>query len=273
MSRVLILGSGGTLGTLAAEGLALRGWDVHRAERASGARSVDVLRDNPGEVLIRTGATAVLYLAWATRDRSDEVQAAHARAAGRWAAEAARLGTTLVFASTTLAAPGVRSAYGRWKACAEEEVWKAGGTVARIGLVIDDAIPGLLATRLRRAFRRLPVLAQGLNWPVFPIGSGPLVAALASILEQPIPRAWIAEDAPTSLATLATWPSPSPRHRPLQPLYSLLAPLPMPRAFRPVLLDGWVGLVSGPSIRAADFCPIEPAIGLPGTWHAFTRPA
>lgn len=269
--RTLILGAGGTLGTLAAEGLSLRGWQVARAARAGGDLVVDVLKDDPRAVLANAAPQSVLYLAWATRDRSEHAQAAHADAAGRWAAAA---DVPFVFVSTTLAAGGVRSAYGRWKARAEVAVAAAGGSVARVGLVIDDALPGLLATSIRSATRRVPALVRGLDWPVFPVGSGDLVNAFADALPDPAPRLWMAEANTTSLAAVAAWPGPPPRpaRRRRSGRVVAVLPVPVPAAVRPALLDGWAGLVSGPATRDREFPPPGPAIGPPGSWHAFTRP-
>lgn len=271
--RVLVLGAGGTVGTLLAEGLALQGLDVCRATRSSGDVAVDVLVDDPAAVLGATGATAVLYLAWATRDRRDAVQSAHADAAGAWATAAMRAGVPLVFASTTLAAPGVRSAYGRWKARAEVGVVGAGGSVARIGLVIDDALPGLLATTVRSATRRVPGIARGLDWPVFPVGSGDVVRAFAHALDNPTPRVWMAESAPVSLAEVACWPAPTPAGAGFRRLGRTLAATPALGGRRPALIDGWAGLVSGPHTRDPEFPPPAPGVGPPGSWRAFTRPA
>lgn len=271
--RALIVGAGGTLGTLAAEGLSLRGWQVTRAARADGDLVVDVLHDDPWAVLARANPRSVLYLAWATRDRSERTQAAHADAARRWAAAAASADVPFVFVSTTLAAVGVRSAYGRWKARAEVAVAAAAGSVARVGLVIDDALPGLLATSIRSATRRAPVLARGLDWPVFPVGSGDLVNAFAAALRDPPPRLWVAEASTTSLAAVAAWPGPAPRPARWRRIGRAVAAVPVPAAVRPALIDGWAGLVSGPTNRDREFPPPGTAIGPPGTWHAFTRPA
>ena len=271
--RVLVLGAGGTLGTLLGEGLALQGLDVCRAMRKAGDIAVDVLVDDPGRVLADTRATMVLYLAWATRDRRDSVQAAHADAAGAWTATAAQAGVPLVFASTTLAASGVRSVYGRWKARAEEGVLAAGGSVARIGLVIDDALPGLLATTLRSSTRRVPSFARGLDWPVFPIGSGDVVRAFTGAVVNPAPRLWMAEATPASLADVACWPARAPEGGMFRRFGRALATIPTPVGRRPTLLDGWAGLVSGPQTRDPRFPPPPPGVGPPGSWHAFTRPA
>lgn len=269
--KVLIIGAGGVIGGILAEGLALSGWEVIAGARDCGDVSVDVLRDDPRDTLDRASAPVVAYLAWATRDRSRDAQLRHAAAARAWASVASDGGRRFVFASTTLATSNTRSSYGRGKLAAERGVLGAGGSVARIGLVVDDAVPGLLATQIRTIARRSPLAADSLAYPVFPIGSGPLVCGFESALRSAATRTWLAEDEPLSLAQLAGWPRDPRPHPSVVRVAEWLGRYGWPGETPPSYVDGWMGLVSGPSSRDARFPPPEPSVGRPGGWRCFTR--
>ncbi len=274
---VLVLGAGGVLGQLVVEGLCLRGLDAVAATHRSGPAVVDVLVDNPGRVFAAHRPSATIYLAWATRDRSIAAQQAHVRAAAAWAHAARDADVTFVFVSTTLASDRVGSAYGQNKLAAEVAVIAAGGHVARVGLVVDDAHTALLASSVRRLSARLPWIAAALPWPVFPVASGSMVDALSAMVQtgdRGPRRVWVAEGTPVALAVVARWPHRMPE--PSRVLTSIgraaAARMYLPRVLKPALLDSWVGLVTGPHGRDPVFADPQPMLPEAGSWQRFTRP-
>jgi dTDP-4-dehydrorhamnose reductase len=251
MTITAVIGASGPLGTCLTELLLLGGRRVRPLSRRAVAEQdrVDVLSDDADAVL--AGVDEVVYCAWDTADRSPARQQLHVSAAGRWAAASARIGAPFVFTSTVLAAESDTSSYGLHKQRAEQEVTNTGGASVRIGLVTDDAYP-FLATRLRAACQRLPALAGVFDVPVFAIGSGDVVAAIAAELVSP--RAggvvWLAPDAPCSLRDVATWPDGRARAvtKPGRGrLLDLAASLPLHRGIVGRYVDALDGLMSAPA--------------------------
>ncbi len=152
------------------------------------------------------GARAVVYCAWNTRQRGEQEQRAHVKAAANWARLARDTDRTFLFTSTTSANRETVSSYGHHKLMAEDAIRESGGIALRIGLIVDDAYP-FLATAIRRAVGKLPYLAPGLDLPVFAVSTTTLAAAIAAEIEEPRPGAavWLAPGEPTPLSTVASW--------------------------------------------------------------------
>lgn len=176
--RISLIGASGGLGSILADHLLLEGHSTDSWSR-SGGRTVDVLDPRLPASAFETDR--VIYLAWSTTDRSPEMQGWHAESAVRWAARAAAEGIPFLFISTVLAARGSVSEYGRAKLLAERGVVEQGGRNVRVGLVVDDGYPDLLATRLRRLAHRMPRVSSIGAWPVLPV-SGRTAARM--ILEE-----------------------------------------------------------------------------------------
>ena len=170
--RFSLLGGSGGLGSILLDQLLVRGHDAVPYSRSSSA-AFDVTGLTSPDAAF--DADVVVYLAWATDDRSPGEQQRHAAAAGRWASRARRSGVRFLFVSTVLAGQRAASQYGTHKFVAESEVREQGGTCLRVGLVVDDGYPELLASRLRRFAQSSPSLARLVPWVVHPI-SGHSVA-------------------------------------------------------------------------------------------------
>lgn len=171
----LIGGSGG-LGSAIADWASLGGHEVAVWGRR-GPNFLNVLK--PLENSDPLNADVVVYLAWSTRDRSVTAQRQHAEAAATWAQWAQAAGTRFIFVSSVLASPCSNSTYGQMKFRAELGISGAGGRSLRVGFVVDDAYPELLATKLRA----LPevgysVWRRALHWSMFPISARTVAAAV-----------------------------------------------------------------------------------------------
>ncbi len=269
--KVAVVGAAGALGQMVDEALRLAGHSVVRVNRSAGPRTdvvADVLEaDLPS---MKTRVDAVVYLAWATGDRRAASQAMHVAAAGRWASAALVAQARFIFASSTLASRGVTSEYGCGKRAAEDVVVGHGGVVARIGLVVDDAYPSLVATAVRRVVRRVPVVGRMLDWPVFPVGGPHMAQHVVSLIASGTPgsRVWVAEASPVSLAEIAASPDSAPRGSGIAKGFGqFLADARIPPVLRPALLDGWRGLVTGPP--QIDGRCVAPPAGYPqtGSWQ------
>lgn len=244
--KIAIVGASGALGSILTERLALSGHDVSALSRSSTSAlgPVDVL-ETPSETLI-SQFDALIYLAWATRDRSTSAQTAHVNAARVWARNCQKHGVKMYFASTVLASESSKSRYGFFKHQAELAVLSENAVPLRIGLVIDDA-SNLMATRIRRACAKLPSLSRLLYWPVFPLSATDLTNAFLSILENDVQSGtrWLAPNSPVDLAKIAAWPdSPRRPSRIFQPVLKTL--LTRKRGFLQSnqLFDGLVGMVN-----------------------------
>jgi hypothetical protein len=201
MKFSLVGGSGG-LGAILADQLLLKG-HVARSWSRSSRTPIDVLGlGHPKEAF---EADCMIYLAWSTTDRSPTTQDQHAESAIRWSEHAAAKSIPFVFVSTVLAAPVGSSEYGRAKFVAERGVTEHRGRNVRVGLVVDDGYPDLLASRLRRLARRMPWLCGLGSWPVFPV-SGETAASilLEECLSHDVHAAPIlaAERTPTRLSSI-----------------------------------------------------------------------
>lgn len=164
--RFALIGGSRGLGSILADHLLLQGHEA-RCWSRSARHSVDVLDPSPPHDVF--DADHVIYLAWATTDRSRRVQTQHADAAVRWSRVAEERGVPFVFASTVLASSSAGSEYGRAKFLAEQRIRDHGGRNVRVGLVIDDGYPELLASRLRVLAQRAPWVSRVGSWPVLPI--------------------------------------------------------------------------------------------------------
>ena len=270
--RVAIVGASGALGQMIGEGVELSGWTAIRVNRSAGAFTdviADVLASDPASALPQD-VDAVVYLAWATRDRSDSAQRAHVIAAHRWARHAAECAIPFIFAGSTLSSSVSRSSYARHKWDAEELVLRARGTVARIGLVVDDAYPSLVATSVRRLARRIPSVARLLDWPVFPLAGNALVSGLCEVVESGSAqsRIWLAETATASLADIATWQRSAPTGGAIvHSLGRLATRLRAPESLQPRILDAWTGLVTGPVDVDPEFLPSPVDLVATGGWR------
>lgn len=176
--RFALIGGSGGLGALIADHLLLEGHEVESWSR-SAKRSLDVLDPRPEREAFEVDR--MVYLAWSTSDRSAEIQGRHAEAATRWSEQASALGVRFLFVSTVLAAPAACSEYGRAKLAAERGVAERHGRITRVGLVVDDGYPELLASRLRRVARRTPWGARLGTWPVLPVSGA---TAARTILDE-----------------------------------------------------------------------------------------
>lgn len=214
--RLSLIGGSGGLGSILADHLLAQGHEARRWSRAS-ERSLDVLHPDPPREAFE--ADRVVYLAWSTSNRSPEIQNQHAEAAVRWSEISRTSGVPFVFVSTVLASASAASEYGRAKWIAERGVRARNGGNVRVGLVVDDGYPELLASRLRRFARRAKWSSSIGAWPVLPIagetaariileecaqgdaGSAPILAAERSA----VPLATIMSSA--SNPTIASWSS------------------------------------------------------------------
>jgi dTDP-4-dehydrorhamnose reductase len=198
-----IVGSNGTLGRILSEQLSLRGHELRLFSRQSEVRDfrADVLTGVPPAQLSKVDC--VIYLAWATTDRSTNIQNKHAEAAGRWAKHCDAIGVKFLFVSTVLAHEDTRSKYGEYKLKAEKLVAESNGKSVRIGSVVDDAYP-LLLTKLRSLGMKMPWVGSLFNWPIYAVSS----TTVATIIEQIVLKwsstciFWCAPSIPTNLATI-----------------------------------------------------------------------
>ena len=175
--RFSLIGGSGGLGSILADRLLLAGHETSSWSR-SAKRSTDVLDpDLPREAF---EADRMVYLAWSTRDRSPEVQDRHADAAVRWSARAAAEGIPFVFVSSVLAASLSGSEYGRAKLAAERGIRDQRGHSVRVGLVVDDGYPELLASRLRRLALRVPAASRLGAWQVLPVSGASAAGTILS---------------------------------------------------------------------------------------------
>lgn len=214
--RFSLIGGSGGLGSILADHLLAQGHETRRWSRTSG-RALDVLNPDPPREAFE--ADRVIYLAWSTSDRSPEIQKQHSKAAIRWSETSRASGVPFVFVSTVLASASAASEYGRAKWIAEQGVRAHNGGNVRVGLVVDDGYPELLASRLRRFARRAKWSSNIGAWPVLPIagetaarilleectqrdvGPEPVLAAERSA----VPLATIMSSA--SHSKLTSWPS------------------------------------------------------------------
>lgn len=176
--RFSLIGGSGGLGSILADRLLLKGHETSSWSR-SAKRSIDVLDPDLPRGAFETDR--MVYLAWSTTDRSPEVQERHVRAAVRWSAQAAAEGIPFVFVSSVLAANASGSEYGRAKLAAERGVRDQQGRSVRVGLVVDDGYPELLASRLRRLALLVPAASRLGTWPVLPVSGA---TAAGTILEE-----------------------------------------------------------------------------------------
>ena len=198
-----VVGSNGTLGRILSEQLFLRGHELHLFSRQSevGDFRFEVLTDKPPTQFSKLDC--IIYLAWATTDRSTIIQNKHAEAAGRWAKHCDSIGVKFLFISSVLAHENTRSKYGEYKFKAEKLVAASNGNSVRIGSVVDDAYP-LLLTKLRILGLKKPLIRSLFNWPIYAVSS----TTVTDIIEQIILRwsstriFWCAPSIPTNLATI-----------------------------------------------------------------------
>lgn len=204
--KIGIIGSNGVLGQILAEQLSLRGHDLSLFGRRSDlwTYKFDVLTDVPHEQLRRVDC--IIYLAWATRERTDEVQSKHVEAAGRWAKYCESIGVKFVFISTVLAHEKARSKYGKYKYKAEHLITNASGKSLRVGSVADDAYP-LLLTKIRHLGRKLPAIKVFANWPIYALSSTTFVNAVEQVsISKPSESIfWVAPKSPTSIARIVSF--------------------------------------------------------------------
>lgn len=214
--RFSLIGGSGGLGSILADHLLAQGHETRRWSRTS-ERALDVLNPDPPREAFE--ADRVIYLAWSTSDRSPEIQKQHSKAAIRWSETSRASGVPFVFVSTVLASASAASEYGRAKWIAEQGVRARNGGNVRVGLVVDDGYPELLASRLRRFARRAKWASSIGAWPVLPIAGA---TAARILLEECTQRdlgpepVLAAERSTVSLATimsrashsrLTSWPS------------------------------------------------------------------
>lgn len=202
--RFSLVGGSGGLGSILADYLLLHGHHPTIWSRSATA-SIDVLQRNPPEEAL--AGDRVIYLAWSTADRSQKTQRLHAEAAVRWAELAKMHNVPFVFVSTVLAARDARSEYGKSKLSAEQGVTECGGTTVRVGLVVDDGYPELLASRLRRLARRSLWLSGIAAWPVLPIAGATaarLILNASNDVVDDVRPLLAAERTPVPLAAIMT---------------------------------------------------------------------
>lgn len=200
--RFALIGGSGGLGSILADHLLVHGHGV-RCWSRSAERSLDVLDPHPPDDAF--DADHVVYLAWSTTDRSPRVQGQHADAAVRWSRTAKERGVPFVFASTVLASRSAGSEYGRAKFLAEQGIRDHDGRNVRVGLVIDDGYPELLASRLRGLAKRAPWASRIGSWPVLPIAGETAARILVEECLSGASRAvpvLAAERSPIPLATI-----------------------------------------------------------------------
>jgi len=268
--RVAVLGGAGPLGELIYEHLTLAGHEVRRYSRLSSDPewNFDVLATEDFGRL--STFDVVIYLAWDTKNRSDDVQHAHSTAAIRWSAEASRRGVQFLFASTTLAMSGASSSYAREKFHAETGVEASNGKIARIGLVCDDSFP-FLATNLRRGLGGsiLTRVLGGVH--VFPVSGRQVGLAITHMIEagESSGRVWIAEEAPIELGKLRSGRTYDSRFFTFNFLRLLLGVVAR-CAPRLGAMDRIAGLLYGPKSVDARY-EVSPALSQ-GTWDECLTP-
>lgn len=155
MPLIAVTGASGSLGVPVVAMLAARGATVVRF-----VRDVTTFSDQRyeiGDEPCLDGYDAVVHLAWAFLDRSDEEYERNVTGSIRLLDAASRSGVRMIFVSSVSAFAGQHSVYGHAKQVVERAVEYAGGSIVRPGLVVDEPPTGLAAS-LRRAAHRLPVL-------------------------------------------------------------------------------------------------------------------
>lgn len=267
--RFSLIGGTGALGVLLRDHLVSRGDDVSLWGR-SGPGALDVTAPEVRTEPVETDC--VVYLAWATTDRSTAAQDAHVAAAERWARAAALAGSRFLFVSTVLASSSARSEYGRGKFRAEERLVEHGAVSLRVGLVVDDGHPDLLATRLRRVVARAPALRRAAWWPTYPVSGADVAAAcraeaIAGGSSSAV--AWVAPDDAVPLAEVllpgsSTPPSPA-LGRAVDLAARLLPPVPGPIGRYGDALRGLTPVPRDPTTRAPANGPIAASGWLEGT--------
>jgi len=227
--KIGIIGSNGVLGQILTEQLSLRGHDLSLFGRRSDlwTYKFDVLIDNPHEQMRKVDC--IIYLAWATKERTDEVQSKHAEAAGRWAEHCESIGVKFVFISTVLAHEKARSKYGEYKFKAEQLVTNANGKSLRVGSVADDAYP-LLLTKIRQLGRKVPAVNAFVNWPIYALSSSTFAKVVEQIATTNPSESifWVAPKTPTSLASVVSFENSRKRTtKRVNGIVALLAKIPL----------------------------------------------
>lgn len=201
-----IIGSNGVLGQILTEHLSLRGHDLSLFGRRGGSSmfKFDVLTDEPHDQFQKLDC--IIYLAWATKERSVEAQSKHSEAAGRWASFFESIGVNFIFISTILAHDKANSRYGKYKYQAEQLITKASGKSLRVGSVADDAYP-LLLTRIRHLGRKFPAIKVFINWPIYALSSATFVNVVEQISVTKTSESifWVAPRFPTSIASVISF--------------------------------------------------------------------
>jgi len=227
--KIGIIGSNGVLGQILTEQLSLRGHDLSLFGRRSDLwmYKFDVLTDEPHEQMQKVDC--IIYLAWATKERTDEVQSKHAEAAGRWAEYCESIGVKFVFISTVLAHEKARSKYGEYKFKAEQLITNTSGKSLRVGSVADDAYP-LLLTKIRHLGRKIPAIKAFANWPIYALSSTTFtnVVERISITNPSESIFWVAPKTPTSLASIVSFENSRERTtKRVNGIVALLAKIPL----------------------------------------------
>lgn len=249
--RIGIIGSNGVLGQILTEQLSLRGHDLSLFGRRSDLwmYKFDVLTDEPHEQFRKVDC--IIYLAWATKERTDKVQGEHVEAAGLWAKYCESIGVKFVFISTVLAHEKSRSMYGKYKYKAEQLITNASGKSLRVGSVADDAYP-LLLTKIRHLGRKFPAIKVIANLPIYAISSTAFVNAVeqVSISKTAEFIFWVAPKTPTSIASIISFENQRQRnpkwvngivalltkiplnHTKIDALRGIIDPLPVPEILK-----------------------------------------
>lgn len=240
--KIGVVGSSGVLGGILHEALTLSGHNVicYTRQGQNESHCFDVLVDKPPFNLNQLDA--VVYLSWATTNRSPKMQLAHAEAAGRWANYCKTIGVKFLFISTVLARKSSISLYGRFKYEAEKLVETHTGKSARVGLVADDACP-LLLTKIRKSQHAHRWLSFLIDWPIYAVSATTMAVSIIKILmEWPSESCfWIAPSRPTSLAVIcATNQDKVKRCAWFNSIGKLIAHVPLKWA----PIDAWRGMVT-----------------------------